>query len=127
VRDVQRRAERRAGVAAAGWTQIALERPVAPQARVRHAVERHAAGHHEVAVARARVQPAREVEQHLLQAPLHRRGERGVAGVNSASGPAPARSAEVDVSDDEAARAVVRAPARGTRPGTRAPRRTPSP
>ena len=85
--------ERRARVARGGLHPEPLERALAPDARVGHAVEGDAAGQDEVAVARARVQPAREVEQDLLEAPLDGGGEVGVgAGELAAGSAAAARS-----------------------------------
>ena len=74
----------------AGCTQTRLERPFPPQPRVRHAVQRDAAGEHQIAVARPLVQPRRELEQHLLEPPLHGGGQRGVVGRELAR---PARAA----------------------------------
>jgi hypothetical protein len=79
-RDVHGRAERRAGVARGRLHPDALERRLPPQPRVRHAVQRDAAGEHQVAVARALVQPPGEVEQDLLEAALHGARQRGVRG-----------------------------------------------
>ena len=65
---------------AAGCTQIVLERPLGGQPRVGHAVQRDPAGHGQHPVAGPRVQPAGQLEQHLLQPGLHAGGQVGVLG-----------------------------------------------
>src|SRR4051794_16075937 len=77
-RQAQSGAQRGPAVARRRLHPHGIEGPFAPQARVGHAVERHAAGHGQRRLARLLVQPARQGEEHLLEARLHRAGEVGV-------------------------------------------------
>ena len=77
---VQRRAQRGARVPGGRLDPDLLERPLAQQPGVGHAVERDAARHRQTALAGLAVQPASEVEQHVLDGPLDRGGEVGVLG-----------------------------------------------
>ncbi len=102
--EVQRRAERGPAVARGGLDPDLVEGALAPDARVGHAVQRDAAGHRERALARALVQPAREVEQDLLEALLHAAREVGVRLGPVLARAQPRREAlEVDGRDAEAA------------------------
>jgi hypothetical protein len=79
-------AQRGAGVPGGRLHPDGVEWSLLQQARVGHAVEGHATGHAEVAVAGALVQPAGQVEDHLLESPLHAGGEVGVHRRPLASG-----------------------------------------
>ena len=57
-----------------------VERALAPEPRVGHAVERDAAGQRQARLARLLVQPAGQVDEHLLQPALDAAGEVGVRG-----------------------------------------------
>ena len=76
--DRQRGAQRRTGVPGRRLHPDPLVRTLGEQPRVGHAVERHSAGKRQRLAANLRVQPAGEVEQHLLQPALHAAREVGV-------------------------------------------------
>src|SRR5690606_32686331 len=71
----ERRAERRAGVAGRGLHPDALEGPRVADARVHHAVERHAACHAEVRASGRVPEIGSELDGRLLQHPLQRAGD----------------------------------------------------
>ena len=126
--DLEGRAQRRAGVARGRLHPDVAKRALAPQPRVGHAVERHAAGERQARLARLLVQPAGEVDEHLLQPALHGRGEVGVRGqpVGAVAQPR-VRSEASRRGRCESRRRGRRARARGRRRGARASRRTPAP
>ena len=103
---VQRGAQRRPRVARRGLDPDRVERPLVGQARVGDAVERHPAGQRQRALARAVVRPARQVEEHLLQAPLDRAGEVEVLLAPVLAGDARRERFPVDALGREAARPV---------------------
>ncbi len=78
--ELQRGAQGRARVPRRRLHPDPVERAFVVQAGVGYAVECRAPGHGQVGVTGALVQPAREVEQHLLGHPLHAGGQIGVLG-----------------------------------------------
>ena len=77
---MQRPAERSAGVPGRGLDPHRVERALCRDARVGHAIERHAAGECQIAIAGLLVQPADQIQQHFFEHCLHARGEIGMIG-----------------------------------------------
>ena len=75
VPDQQRCAERAAGIAGGRLNPDVLERPFTQQAPVRHAVERHAAGHDQVGCVGQAVEMPRRAEHRVFAHHLNGRGE----------------------------------------------------
>ena len=104
VGEVHGGAEGGAGVAGGRLHPDALERPLLGQDRVGHAVEGDPAGHGQVAVAGLGVQPADQLQQHLLEAELDAGRQVGVpAGPLLALAAPLGQGAELDRGDGEAA------------------------
>jgi hypothetical protein len=98
-----------AGVAGGGLDPEALEGSLLGQPGVRHAVEGHASGHGQVAIAGLAVEPAGQVEQDLLEADLHAAGQIGVLGLERVrASTSLGQGGQLEGLDDEAA--VTRGP-----------------
>jgi hypothetical protein len=85
-RDVHGRPQCRAGIPRGRLHPDLVVRPLPPQPRVGHAVERHAARHRQRAIAGAGLEVAGQLEQDLLQPPLDAGREIGMGGQEVAAG-----------------------------------------